>query len=69
MYMKTYIHIQYIHIHIHIYMKIYIHIQLPEAPTCVYIFKTIGLFCRISSLLQGSFAKETYNLDSLCMYV
>jgi len=23
--------------------------------------KTIGLFCRISSLLQGSFAKETYN--------
>ena len=21
----------------------------------------IGLFCRISSLLQGSFAKETYN--------
>ena len=24
--------------------------------------KIIGLFCRISSLLQGSFAKETYNL-------
>jgi len=23
--------------------------------------KNIGLFCRISSLLQGSFAKETYN--------
>jgi len=23
--------------------------------------KIIGLFCRISSLLQGSFAKETYN--------
>jgi len=23
--------------------------------------KTIGLFCRISSLLWGSFAKETYN--------
>jgi len=22
----------------------------------------MGLFCRISSLLQGSFAKETYNL-------
>jgi len=26
-------------------------------------FKIIGLFCRISSLLQGSFAKETYNLE------
>jgi len=24
--------------------------------------KIIGLFCRIPSLLQGSFAKETYNL-------
>ena len=23
--------------------------------------KMIGLFCRIQSLLQGSFAKETYN--------
>ena len=26
------------------------------------LLKLIGLFCRISSLLQGSFAKETYNL-------
>jgi len=25
------------------------------------LLKIIGLFCRISSLLQGSFAKETYN--------
>ena len=25
------------------------------------LLKTIGLFCRIMSLLQGSFAKETYN--------
>ena len=25
----------------------------------------IGLFCRISSLLYGSFAKETYNLIDL----
>jgi len=24
-------------------------------------FKIIGLFCRISSLLQGSFVKETYH--------
>jgi len=34
----------------------------------------IGLFCRISSLLQGSFAKETYDLIEYsqhlcCMYV
>jgi len=26
------------------------------------LLKTTGLFCRISSLLQGAFAKETYNL-------
>jgi len=26
------------------------------------LLKTIGLFCRIQSLLEGSFAKETYNL-------
>ena len=25
------------------------------------LLKIIGFFCRISSLLQGSFAKETYN--------
>jgi len=25
------------------------------------LLKIIGLFCRISSLLQGSFAKATYN--------
>ena len=25
------------------------------------LLKIIGLFCRISSLLKGSFAKETYN--------
>ena len=25
------------------------------------LLKMIGLFCRISSVLQGSFAKETYN--------
>jgi len=25
------------------------------------LFRIIGLFCRISSLLYGSFAKETYN--------
>ena len=26
--------------------------------------KILGLFCRISSLLQGSFTKETYNLKA-----
>jgi len=26
------------------------------------LLKTIGLFCRIWSLLKGSFAKETYNV-------
>jgi len=25
------------------------------------LLKIVGLFCRIQSLLQGSFAKETYN--------
>ena len=29
--------------------------------TCSRLVKIIGLFCRISSLLQGSFAKQTYN--------
>jgi len=44
---------------------------------CVHLYvhvvrKTIGLFCRISSLLQGSFAKETYIcmcMWYICMYV
>ena len=26
------------------------------------LLQIIGLFCKISSLIQGSFAKETYNL-------
>jgi len=29
------------------------------------LLKIIGLFCRISSLLKGSFAKETYNFKGL----
>jgi len=33
-----------------------------EVATISRLLKIIGLFCRISSLLQGSFAKETYNL-------
>jgi len=33
-----------------------------EVATISRLLKIIGLFCRISSLLQGSFATETYNL-------
>jgi len=28
------------------------------------LLKILGLFCRISSLLQGSFAKDTYNFKA-----
>jgi len=48
-----------------------IHRDLYIRATCTYIYygvatdsmidKIIGLFCRIMSLLQGSFTKETYN--------
>jgi len=34
-----------------------------EVATISRLLNIIGLFCRISSLLQGSFAKETYNLE------
>jgi len=30
---------------------------------CSRLLKIIGLFCRISSLLQGSLTKETYNFE------
>ena len=33
------------------------------------LLKITGLFCRISSFLQGSFAKETYDFPVLCIYV
>jgi len=48
--------------------RIYTHIydQVPNesygVATVSRIDKIIGLFCRISSLLQGSFAKKTYHL-------
>jgi len=29
------------------------------------LLQIIGLFCRIQSLVQGSFAKETYNFNEL----
>ena len=35
-----------------------------EVATISRLLKIIGLFCRISSLLQGSFAKETYNFKA-----
>jgi len=34
------------------------------------LLKIIGLFCRITSLLQGSFAKETYNFkEPRCVFL
>jgi len=59
----------------YIYIGIFICIHMSSITTCkityevaVYVVaatsrlhKIIGLFCRIQSLLQGSFAKETYN--------
>jgi len=51
-----------------VYIYIYTHHALMSTHTQSYgvatinrINKTIGLFCRIASLLWGSFAKETYN--------
>ena len=55
---------RFVHICMHIYI-IYTYMHTYNA--CEYMYKRqmqckiIGLFCRISSLLYGSFAKETYN--------
>ena len=48
---------------IYIYICSYGHnlICLYGLATISRLLKIIGLFCKISSLLQGSFAKETYN--------
>jgi len=62
---QTYIYIStYTHIHIHTQ----IHTPFGDLKMALYwvatisrLLKITGLFCRISSLLQGSFAKETYN--------
>ena len=35
---------------------------MPNSAKVEEMFDTLGLFCRISSLLDGSFAKETYDL-------
>ena len=56
--------------HIHMYVCIYIHTHITHINSHAYgvaaisrLLKSIGLFCRIQFLLQGSFAKETYNLN------
>ena len=52
--------------------QIFVHVCIICVHVCTYVYghgvatisrllKIIGLFCRISSLLQGSFAKETYD--------
>jgi len=38
-----------------------LHLELYAVPTISRLLEIIGLFCRIQSLLWGSFAKETYN--------
>ena len=52
------------------YMYLCVSISIMYICICIYVYgvatmsrllKITGLFCRISSLLQGSFAKETYN--------
>jgi hypothetical protein len=45
----------------HIITNVYRYIMEYGVATVSRIDKIIGLFCRIMSLLQGSFAKETYN--------
>ena len=47
------------YIRIHIYTRIYIRIHVYGMATMSRLLKIIGLFCRISSLLHGTFAKET----------
>ena len=71
----TYLHIfTHIHIFTYVYLHTYTHTTM-HIYTYIHIahtqqlwggydqqsLKIIGLFCRISPLLQGSFAKETYN--------
>jgi len=59
------------YVYIHTYINIYVYIYTYTCKwTCTYgvatisrLLKIIGLFCRISSLLQDSFAKETYQFE------
>ena len=67
-YTYTYMYI-YIHVCICLYIYAYTYIHYKYAynyirygmATITRLLEIIGLFCRISSLLCGSFAKETYN--------
>ena len=63
----------YKYVYIYVYMYAFTHTQTHKQTDtkCLYIYgvatiskllKITGLFCRISSVLQGSYAKETYNL-------
>ena len=51
----------YIFICIHVYVHIFICIYAYGVATISRLRKIISLCCRISSLVQGSFAKETYH--------
>jgi len=67
----TYVHINiyictYIYIHLYLYdvskyIRICLHTYTYGVATISRLLRIMGLFCRIQSLLQGSFAKETYN--------
>jgi len=54
-------HVLYVHTYVHILGIPYTHIREYGVATISRLLKIKGLFCRIPSLLQGSFAKETYN--------
>ena len=43
------------HTYVHTYVYTYVVASMRR------LLKTIGLYCRLSSILQDSFAKETYN--------
>ena len=51
-----------------VYISVYVYISVcglhNEVATISRLLKMIGLFCRISSLLQGFFAKETCNFKA-----
>jgi len=67
LYIRTYNHLS-----VRLYIRTYDHLSVRSnatsntwphygVATVSRLLKMIGLFCRISSLLQGSFAKETYH--------
>jgi len=53
------------YVYVHVCMHVYVFRYRYGVATISRLLKIIGLFCRISSLLQGSFAKETYNFKEL----